>query len=107
ATVEMKANQTNVGEISYRSASLVSVKNLAEKQAANLYPNPAQNQFQIEADQAGTLQMYDLQGKLVKTQTPVTAGTNYFEMNELLTGQYVVVIVYEDGSSTVNRIVKH
>jgi hypothetical protein len=106
ATVTLKAGQPNMAEISYRSTNLMGVKNPVAEETT-LYPNPAQNHFQVEAKQAGTMQIFDLQGKLVQNNVSLEEGTNRIETSAMKSGQYLVVIVYQDGTSSVNRIVKH
>ncbi len=107
ASLTLKANQPNIGEIVYRSSNVMSVKNPTEKEQTLLYPNPAQNHFRIEAKQAGSLQIFDLQGKLVQANVGLEEGTNRIETGALQPGQYLVVILYQDGTSSVNRIVKN
>ncbi|MHB1278116.1 MAG: T9SS type A sorting domain-containing protein [Bacteroidia bacterium] len=107
ATVSLKSNQPNTAEISYRSSNLMSVKNPVDMEHTLLYPNPAQSHFQIEAKQAGSLQIFDLQGKLVQANVGIEEGTNRIETGALKSGQYLVVILYQDGTTSVNRVVKN
>ncbi|HCS21177.1 MAG TPA: hypothetical protein DIW47_11570 [Bacteroidetes bacterium] len=107
ASVTLKADQPNVGEIVYRSSNVMSVKNPLENVQTLLYPNPAQTHFQIEAKQAGSMQIFDLQGKLVQNNVNIEEGTNRIETGVLKSGQYLVVILYQDGTTSVNRVVKN
>lgn len=106
ATVTLKPNQPNIAEISYRSSNVMSVKNPTEMEQTLLYPNPAQSHFQVEAKQAGSLQIFDLQGKLVQANMSLEEGTNRIETGSLISGQYLVVILYQDGTSSINRVIK-
>lgn len=106
ATVTLKTGQPNMAEISYRSSNILSVKNPSNNGPA-LYPNPVQSHFQIEAKQGGTMQIFDVQGKLVQNNVSVQEGTNRIETGSFKSGQYLVVILYQDGTSSVNRIVKN
>lgn len=105
AIVEYKADQVNIAEISYRSNNLLSVKDV-EKAQAHVYPNPAQNFFQVEATQTGTMQIMDLQGKLLQSKIELTEGTNFIDIQALNAGQYLVILNYSDGSSAISRIIK-
>ncbi len=107
AAIEMNPDQNNVGEISYRSSNILSVRRPAEMVHTLLYPNPTKNAFQIEASQEGTLQLFDIQGKEVKSNMTLVTGTNRFDIAELPTGSYTVLIRYADGSQSTNRIVKY
>jgi len=107
ASIEMSTNQNNVGQITYRSTNILSLRKPVEMEHTLLYPNPTKNAFQIEASQEGTLQIFDIQGKQVKSNLTLSEGTNRFEIAELPTGQYMVLIHYADGSQSTNRIVKY
>lgn len=107
ASVSLDPDLPDMAEVTYRSSNLMSVKNPSGREQALLYPNPVQGQFQIEAKQAGTLQIFDLQGKLVQANLSIEEGTNQIETGSLSAGQYLVVILYQDGTSSVNRVVKN
>jgi hypothetical protein len=63
----------------------------------SVYPNPVQNQIRVNID--GVLAIYDLSGKLVKSEI-VVAG-NAISVNELKNGTYIVKM-----GSLVQKIVK-
>lgn len=95
-----------VGELNYRSQSLMAVKPPAEADRTLVYPNPSHGSIYINADKEGQMTILDLQGKVVKTKTAVNAGVNTFNAADLSTGTYLVFISYADGSQSVTRLVK-
>lgn len=107
ASVTIKENQNNMGEIIYRSANILSVKKPAEMTYTLVYPNPANNAFQLEANHSGSMQVFDIHGKQVMNDVALVAGTNRFEIAELPAGQYMVLIRYTDGSQSSSRLVKY
>jgi|GEM_PF-2284623 len=107
ASVTPDPDKNNVGEISYRSSNILSVRTPIEMEHTLLYPNPTKNAFQIEAKQAGTAHIMDIQGKQVKNNMTLIEGSNRFDISELPSGQYMVLIRYEDGTQSSNRIVKY
>lgn len=107
ASVNPKTDQPNMGEIIYRSSNILSVRRPIELEHTLLYPNPTANTFQLEAKQAGNLQVMDIQGKMVKTAVALQEGTNTIDISTLPTGQYVVMIRYADGTQSNSRIVKY
>lgn len=75
------------------SAKYSSIIRLTQKGGNSLfaYPNPATNQLNIQVANAGSMNIYAADGKLVKTMT-LRAGINTVEINELSAGIYYGVI---------------
>lgn len=78
------------------TVNTVGLEELASE-ALSVYPNPVQNQFAVNT--SGELAVYDLSGKLVKSQT-VEAG-NSVSVSDLNKGIYLVKV-----GSSVQKIVK-
>lgn len=77
---------------------------------ANLkvYPNPASDQVQIAYDtnSEATIELYDMQGKLLKTmQTVGLQGTVSIPLTNLSRGMYFVKFVTNDGVKQVEKLV--
>ena len=60
---------------------------------ANIYPNPAQNQFTIELNKTinGKIELYDISGRLVLQKSLNHAITNV-ETNNLQNGNYILIL---------------
>lgn len=72
--------------------------------AFRIYPNPAHEQLQIAAPEAGELQLRDLQGRLLLQQR-FEAGDHQLMLSSFAAGLYV--LVWEDSKgSSVRRFVK-
>ena len=70
----------------------------------NLYPNPAQDFVTIEVDAPSTLQIFDMQGRLVRQQQ-LTNPTNTINTNDLK-GTYFVRVISGKKLETKKLIVK-
>jgi alpha-tubulin suppressor-like RCC1 family protein len=73
-----------------------------------VYPNPASDQVQISYDtnSEATIELYDMQGKLLKTmQTVGLQGTVSIPLNNLSRGLYLVKFVTNDGVKQVEKLV--
>ena len=73
-----------------------------------VYPNPASNQVQISYDtnSEATIEIYDLQGKLLKTmQTVGLQGTVSIPLTNLSRGLYLVKFATNDGVIQMEKLV--
>ena len=71
----------------------------------NLYPNPSQGNFLINAAAKQVL-IYNMIGQLVK-EFKGDFGTNYnYGINELTTGTYLVKVVGEDNKASTLKLIK-
>lgn len=69
-----------------------------------IFPNPAQELLQLVAPEAGSMQVRDLQGRLLLQQS-FEAGTYQIELGDLAAGLYV--LYWEDSrGSSLRRFVK-
>ncbi|GAA4501125.1 FG-GAP-like repeat-containing protein [Hymenobacter ginsengisoli] len=71
--------------------------------ALNLYPNPATEAVTVETAQPTSLRLYDLAGRLVRTE-PALARTRRLALRGLAPGVYVVQATAADGTSTSQRL---
>ena len=70
------------------------------------YPNPAQDQLHLQYSpdvQPKTIELYDLQGRLVRTQSK---GLESVNVQGLAPGQYLMKVTLEDGKSYTDKVVK-
>ena len=73
-----------------------------------VYPNPASDQVQISYDtnSEATIELYDMQGKLLKTmQTVGLQGTVSIPLTNLSRGLYLVKFITNDGVKQVKKLV--
>ena len=78
------------------------------KASWQVYPNPASNQVQISYDtnSEATIELYDLQGKLLKTmQTIGLQGTVTIPISNLSKGVYLVQFSTNDGVKQSEKLV--
>jgi hypothetical protein len=70
------------------------------------YPNPAQDQLHLQYSpdvKPKTIELYDLQGRLVCTQSH---GLESVDMQGLAPGQYLMKVTLEDGKSYTDKVMK-
>ena len=70
------------------------------------YPNPAQNELHLQYSPdvtPKTIELYDLQGRLVRTQRN---GLESLNLQGLSAGQYVMKVTLEDGKVFSDKVVK-
>jgi len=69
------------------------------------YPNPVKNQLKISGiDQAYTVKMYTVYGKLIRTET-VTTNRAYIDMNSYKTGTYIAQFIDSEGNVKKNQLI--
>ena len=70
------------------------------------YPNPAQDHLRLQYSpdvQPKQVELYDLQGRLVRSQSQ---GLESLNMQGLAQGQYLMKVTLEDGKSFTDKVVK-
>ncbi|WP_121665675.1 T9SS type A sorting domain-containing protein [Mesonia aquimarina] len=71
-----------------------------------IYPNPANNGFvNITMQQAGTIEVYDLTGRLVVKSIDLKVGDNKLNINELSNGVYITKINSNNKTSSQKLII--
>ncbi len=71
--------------------------------ALSLYPNPATQTATAETAQPTSLRVFDLAGRLVRTDSPLLR-THRLDLSGLAPGLYVVQATAADGTSTSQRL---
>jgi len=81
----------------------LSNEDLQLENSINLYPNPAFNEFNIELEQEvlDQVNMYNLQGQLVKT-----SNIKNVDVSDLTTGIYLVQVVTTNGTTSTQQLIK-
>ena len=70
------------------------------------YPNPAKEQLHIQFSpdvQPAQVELYDLQGRLVRTQSKAFEN---IDMSQLPAGTYTLRVTLEDGKTYSDKVVK-
>jgi len=70
----------------------------------NVYPNPASSVMNIETSIEGTVNIFDLSGKLIYTQNAF-AGKNELNVNQLATGSYTLRLTTANGTQVVRFVI--
>jgi hypothetical protein len=92
---------------SYYAALPTSVPELQESQDVSIYPNPASNVVQItSSNKLKTVQVYDLDGKLVSQYDLNGESTKSINISNLTPGIYIVEVETISGISSVSKIFK-
>ncbi len=73
----------------------------------SLYPNPVQDNFTLKTNKPiAAIQIYNTRGLLLKTVNTVNAETFNLNIAHYASGIYFVNVHFEDGSQTVQKLVK-
>ena len=70
------------------------------------YPNPTQDQLNLQYSpdvRPKTIELYDLQGRLVRTQSH---GLESVDLQDLAPGQYLMKVTLEGGKSYTDKVMK-
>ena len=70
------------------------------------YPNPARSELHLQYSpdvQPARIELYDVQGRLVQTQT---RGLETLRLEGLAAGQYLMKVTLEDGQAFTDKVVK-
>lgn len=69
----------------------------------SLFPNPADDELQIQVSAVATLTLYDARGRVVLEQQ-LTNGNNHVALEGLEAGFYSVKVTTEEGKSSVQKL---
>lgn len=100
------ADDSTLGEVTYDpyiECGLMNTVDL-EKNKFEIYPNPAKHSFNVNSTTAATLNVYDLNGRLIQTYK-VNSGTNNF-FTEMKKGVYILEFITEHSKSIERLIVQ-
>lgn len=70
---------------------------------ASIFPNPARNMLNVQAENGVSASVYTNSGVLIKTEY-ITKGANTIDISDLETGSYLVKIMLEDGTSVSDKL---
>lgn len=93
---------------SFCDARLLPVKTVVSDQPATIYPNPAQNSFQISGEQLSIIgwQLTDLKGSLLDKNECLTPQNNIVvPCHNLPAGVYFLEILFESGRRQLEKVV--
>ena len=82
----------------------IGIENVVPNNLISIYPNPAENNFYVKAEKAGTLSVIDAVGRVVLNKD-IENGTNNIDVVNLEKGVYIVNILFEDGTQSVSKLV--
>lgn len=107
--VKTAAKVTSITEtVTTYTPGSTSVKNIVDASKINVYPNPASDMVAVQLNHLTTgnitMELYDLTGKLLQTNTLYQGSTIvHFDTRTLYEGQYIIKII--DGDSVINKII--
>ena len=83
-----------------------------EKNAINLFPNPASDKIYITSDinlSGATITIADISGKIIKTELTesISTGLNYYQVDisNLIPGIYLLNIIDKSGNISSRKVV--
>lgn len=83
-------------------ARVVNTEDVIEKIAFEMYPNPVDNQLNIELQSSGEkLRIYDLTGRKIH-ETTLSAGLNRVDVSSFMTGAYMIQV----GQHSNKKLIK-
>jgi hypothetical protein len=94
----------DVNTLTINQESSVGINEIGSDNTINIYPNPVTNNITIETPQQATIEITDIQGRLIKT-LEVNAGKTSVDVSTLPSGVYIVKAKTEKGV-TFKKIVK-
>ncbi|CAD0003792.1 LamG-like jellyroll fold domain-containing protein [Flavobacterium chungangense] len=71
-----------------------------------VYPNPSSSAFFIDSDSNGTIVIFDLLGKTIKTQK-IISGTNSLDLANVPNGTYLLKVTNEKNQSETVKLIKN
>jgi hypothetical protein len=78
---------------------------LTQLDGVNVYPNPAGDEITVRGAESGSVQIVDVYGEVMKTET-VNRNSAVIDISGLLSGVYMVVVTDGYGEKKVVRVVK-
>lgn len=100
AFIEVMVRSNNSGTSDYRSIGIKEidmsnvsiVKNIIHSKQNGIFPNPVQNMFYIdlEEDQSGSLEIYDIHGSLLLNKNVV--AKEKIDVSFLCSGLYIIIV---------------
>jgi hypothetical protein len=95
-----------VDNIYFYRESTTDITDIKSKTEIRLYPNPVLNALNVESIQEiRNIEIRTLTGQLVKNEK-VNTFNGSIDFNEIMSGNYVVVVTLENGERAVQKIVK-
>jgi len=96
---------TNAGFKANFSCTVLAVDDVVNSKDVALSPNPAKNQFTLKGvSKIGSVEIYDLSGKLVKQYDTESLSKNTFNVSRLKTGNYIVKVKTANDTFSKNLI---
>ncbi len=89
------SDSVNVDEICTKTIIPQDVSSF-ERSEAKLYPNPANDYLTLESKDKGSVILYDMMGRVLKTQT-IEAGINTISVETLIDGNYILLLQNSKG----------
>ena len=71
----------------------------------NVYPNPLENELQLESSENGTIQIFDLLGGVVFEQK-VNEGREMLDLGRLNSGTYFLKF-FNESAQQIEKIIKN
>lgn len=96
----------NIDNISLGEKALSVAQINEQKLALKIYPNPADQSIQYNVDGVTTIQLFDLQGKLVLEERP-DFNSSSLSLSNIANGVYFIKFISEKGVASQRLIIQH
>jgi hypothetical protein len=90
-----------ISQVLFKSSELTSIKE-TPTQRIELYPNPATNRIVLETDRNGSLEIFDLSGKLINKRN--YSAFNEIDLSNMSQGLYHIVLTSNQGEKVSRKI---
>jgi|GEM_PF-1978925 len=71
----------------------------------SVYPNPSSDVFSINSDSSGSLVVYDVIGKIIKTET-IDLGITKLDLSNYPSGIYLMKVITENNQTQTIKLIK-
>tara|TARA_R100000935_G_C2805584_1_gene152488 strand:- start:284 stop:1222 length:939 start_codon:yes stop_codon:yes gene_type:complete len=90
----------------FKNPNILGVTDFNAENSFKIYPNPATTVFSLTSTKSvNTIKIYSVTGSLIKN-IEVNNNTTIINIDHLLSGIYLVDISFEDGTQSVQKLVK-
>ncbi|WP_310556178.1 LamG-like jellyroll fold domain-containing protein [Flavobacterium sp.] len=85
--------------------TFLSTSNFDFSSKISVYPNPSRNVFSINSDASGTFVIYDIMGKIIKTES-LSLGTTKLDLSKYPSGIYLFKVTNDSNQTKIMKLIK-
>lgn len=96
----------DVTRATYREGAVLSVSNISAIQELLVYPNPAHHNIQFTCTETSSINIYNSEGRLVKSQVKLVPGLNTLSLENMEQGIYYYSGTTQKGQAVGGKFIK-